>query len=202
MPDEEEDPVDRDVVVPVVQEQVHVDAVPVITGGVRVTKHVETENQLIEQQLRTSHADVKRVKTNRVVDGPQPAQRVGNTLIIPVVSEVIQVEKRWVVTEEIHITQREEVETVQQTVPVNYETARIERMDESGAAKPAERVPVEQDRRTPLLREAPIVEHVQPTQAPRSLLARAEAESGTAAAKPLSQKRSLLKDKGPLSGKH
>jgi len=200
MPDEEEDPVNRDVVVPVVQEQVHVDAVPVVTGGVRVTKHVETVNQLIEQQLRTSHADVKRVKTNRVVEGPQPAQRVGNTLIIPVVSEVIQVEKRWVVTEEIHITQRENLETVQQTVPVNYETARIERLDESGAAIPAETVPVEKAQTVRPLGNAP-VELAQPARASRSLVARAATESETTAAKPLSQKRSLLKDKGPLSGK-
>jgi len=200
MPDEEEDPVDRDVVVPVVQEQVHVDAVPVVTGGVRVTKHVETENQLIEQQLRRSHADVKRVKTNRVVDGPQAAQRVGNTLIIPVVSEVIRVEKRWVVTEEIHITQREDVERVQQTVPVNYETARIERLDESGTAIPAETVPVEQPQTVRPLRDAP-VEVAQTGRASRSLVARAASESEATAAKPLPQKRSLLKAKGPLSGK-
>lgn len=198
MPDEEEDPVDRDVVVPVVQEQVHVDALPVVTGGVRVTKHVETENQLIEQQLRTSHADVKRVKTNRVVDGPQPTQRLGNTLIIPVVSEVIYVEKRWVVTEEIHITQREEVETVQQTVPVNYETVRIERLDESGSVTSTPEVPVEQTQRASYVP----VEKSEDARASRSLVARSRTENpAIAAERPLSQKRSLLKDRGPLSGK-
>lgn len=180
MPDE--DPVDRDVVIPVVQEQIHTDAVPVVTGGVRVTKHVESQNEIIEQQLRTSHADVKRVKTNRVVDGPQPAQRIGNTLIIPVVSEVLHVEKRWVVTEEIHITQREEVETFQQTVPVNYEEAEIERLDESGNA---------------IATEAP----VERTQTPRSLVARTEATSQPTAAKPLSSRRSILRDKNPQLGK-
>jgi stress response protein YsnF len=193
----EEHAPDRDVVVPVVQEQVHVDAVPVVTGGVRVTKHVETENQVIEQQLRTSHADVKRVKTNRVVDGPQPAQRVGNTLIIPVVSEVIHVEKRWVVTEEIHITQREAVETVQQTVPVNYERAHVERVDESGNATPEAEVPFVQAQTVGPAAEVP----VEQTQTRRSLVARAGAVGGATAAKPLSQKRSLLKDRGPSSGK-
>jgi stress response protein YsnF len=196
MPDE--DPVDRDVVVPVVQEQVHVDAVPVVTGGVRVTKHVETQNEVIEQQLRTSHADVKRVKTNRVVDGPQPAQRVGNTLIIPVVSEVIHVQKQWVVTEEIHITQREEVETVQETVPVNYESAQVERLDESGNATPAT-VPVERVQAVPSERAQAMP--VERAQTPRSLVARAGTTGGATPTKPLSQRRSLLKDKGPQSGK-
>jgi hypothetical protein len=175
MPDN--DPIDRDVIVPVVQEQVHVDAQPVVTGGVRVTKHVESHNEVIEQQLRTSHADIKRVKTNRVVDGPQPAQRVGNTLIIPVVSEVTHVEKRWVVTEEIHITQREELETVRQTVPVSHEEAEIERVDESGNAVESADVPVESARK------------------PQSIVARAGTGVTQSPARPLSKRRSILKDK-------
>src|SRR5579875_3702085 len=111
---------ENELVVPVVSEELHADAVPVVTGGVRITKRVETHDEVLEQQLRRSHAEVKRVQTNRVVDGPQPIQRVGNTLVIPVVSEVLHIEKQWVVTEEIHITQTEEVET--------------ERLDEAGNA--------------------------------------------------------------------
>jgi|SRR5947209_7545404 len=126
-------PEDSDVVIPVVQEEVNVDAAPVVTGGVRVTKHVHTQDEVLEQQLRTSHADVKRVKTNRVVDGPhQPTHRQGDTLVIPVVSEVLRIEKQWVVTEEIHITETKQTETVQQTVPIRYEQAQIERLDETG----------------------------------------------------------------------
>jgi len=124
----------EEVIVPVISEELHADAMPVVTGGVRVTKHVETHDEVLEQELRKSHAEVKRVKTNRVVDGPQPVQRVGNTLVIPVVSEVLRVEKQWIVTEEIHITQTEETETVQQTVPVSREEAEIQRLDESGNA--------------------------------------------------------------------
>lgn len=124
----------EDVVVPVINEELHADAVPVVTGGVRVTKHVHTHDEVLEQELRKSRAEVKRVKTNRVVDGPQPVQRVGNTLVIPVVAEVLRVEKQWIVTEEIHITQSEETETVQQTVPVSREEAEIQRLDESGNA--------------------------------------------------------------------
>jgi len=123
---------EKDIVVPVLSEELHADAVPVVTGGVRVTKRVQMHQEILEQELRKSHAEVKRVKTNRVVDGPQPVQRVGNTLVIPVVSEVLHIEKQWVVTEEIHITQIEQTETVQQTVPVRREEAEIERLNESG----------------------------------------------------------------------
>jgi stress response protein YsnF len=123
---------DNELVIPVVHEELHADAVPVPTGGVRVTKHTETHDEILEQELRKGRVEIKRVKTNRVVDGPQPVQRSGDTVIIPVVSEVLRVEKQWVVTEEIHLTQIEERETVQQKVPVNQEQAVIERLDESG----------------------------------------------------------------------
>jgi stress response protein YsnF len=178
----EPDPNDRDIVVPVVQEEVRADAVPVVTGGVRVTKHVETQDELIEQQLRTSRAEVKRVKTNRVVDGPQPTRREGSTLIIPVVSEVIRVHKEWVVTEEIHVLQREDVETVQKTVPVNYERAEIERLNESGNAEPLEAEPVEK-----------VASETAGT--PRSIIARRQPATSATSRKPLSGRNSLFKDR-------
>ncbi len=123
---------DKDVVIPVVSEELHADAVPVVTGGVRVTKRVESHDEIVQQELRKSHVEVKRVKMNRVVDGPQPVQRVGNTLIVPVVSEVLRIQKEWVVTEEIHITESQEKETVQETVTLGRENAQIERLDSAG----------------------------------------------------------------------
>lgn len=128
MPDDQQE----EYVVPVVREEAHADAVPVQTGGVRVTKHVEGHDEILEQELRRGRVEIKRVKTDRVVEGPQQVQRVGDTLVIPVVSEVLHIEKRWVVTEEIHITQIQETETVQERVRVNEEQAQIERLDEQG----------------------------------------------------------------------
>lgn len=130
------EPKDDELVIPVISEELHADAVPVETGGVRVTKRVDSHEEVLEQELRKGRVEVKRVKTDRVVDGPQPVQRVGNTLVIPVVSEVLRVEKRWVVTEEIHITQTEAREQVQQKVRVNQEHADVERLDEQGNAVP------------------------------------------------------------------
>jgi stress response protein YsnF len=138
MPDEQ----NEQYVVPVINEEVHADAIPVQTGGVRVTKHVEGHDEIVEQELRRGRVEIKRVKTDRVVDGPQQVQRLGNTLVVPVVSEVLRVEKQWVVTEEIHITQIEERETVQQTVRVNEEQAQIERLDEEGRVVSSEEPPV------------------------------------------------------------
>lgn len=123
---------DDEVVIPVVREELHVDAVPVQTGSVRVTKRVYSHDELIEQELRTGKVEVKRVRVDRPVDGPQAVVRSGNTLVIPIVSEVLKVERMWVVTEEIYITQTEERETVTETVSVNREEVEIERLDREG----------------------------------------------------------------------
>jgi stress response protein YsnF len=121
-----------DIVVPVITEEAHASAKPFETGGVRVTKRVEGHDEVLEQELHRGRVEVKRVKMNRVVDGPQPVQRSGSTVIVPVVSEVLHVERQWVVTEEIHISQIEERETVQQKVTVSEERASVERLDERG----------------------------------------------------------------------
>ncbi len=123
---------DEQAVIPVIREELRADTVPVVTGGVRVTKRVESHDEIVEQALRKSRVEVKRVKTERVVDGPQPVQRVGNTVIVPVVSEVLRIEKQWVVTEEIHITELQESQTVQHKVTLNEEQAAIERLDSAG----------------------------------------------------------------------
>jgi stress response protein YsnF len=123
---------DEDVVVPVTSEDLVAEAVPVETGGVRVTKRVHTHDEVVEQQLRTGRVEVKRVVVNRPVDGPLPVRQYGETLIVPVVSEVIRVERQWVLTEEIHVTRLEEVKTVQDTVPVKEEAATVERLDAEG----------------------------------------------------------------------
>ncbi len=121
-----------EVVIPVLSEELVVDAVPVETGSVRITKRVYSHDELVEQELRTGKVEVKRVPVNRPVDGPQAVLRSGNTMIIPVVSEVLRIERQWILTEEIHITQTEERETVSQTVNVNREMVIVERLDTTG----------------------------------------------------------------------
>lgn len=168
----------KELVIPVIREEVYADAVPVVTGGVRVSKRVQSHDEIVEQELRKSHVEVKRIKTDRVVDGPQPAQRVGNTLIIPVVSEVLRIEKQWVVTEEIHITETQQSETVQNTVTVNEEHAQIERVDSAG--KVTETV------------DAPAESSMQPSR-PLSILQRTSATNTASKRKTLGRPRSLLK---------
>jgi len=173
-------------VVPVIAEELHADAVPVKTGGVRVIKRVDGHDEILEQELRKGHVQVKRVKTDRVVEGPQPVQHAGNTIIIPVVSERLRIEKEWVVTEEIHITQTEEREKVEQKVRLNEERAEVQRIDEHGNAIAHIESPAEQN--------------VMPACGGESIVPRRGDTASTSVSgqkyTPLSKRTSILKDKG------
>jgi stress response protein YsnF len=74
------------------------------------------------------------VKVHRIVEGPQEAIQSGNTTIIPVVEEVLRIERQWVVTEEIHLIRTEETSTFRDKVIVNREEATVERFNASRQA--------------------------------------------------------------------
>jgi stress response protein YsnF len=71
---------------------------------------------------------VKRVPINRVVEAPVPVRHVGNTMIISLLEEVLVVEKRLMLKEELHIT-KGEIETYKpQRVTLRNEEAVVERV--------------------------------------------------------------------------
>lgn len=108
------------------------EARPVERGSVRVTKRVVGADDVVEKELRKERVEVERIKVDRPVDGPQEPYRSGDTLIVPVMAQMLHVEKRWVVTEEIHITKHQERETARQTVTVGHEEAKVERLNKAG----------------------------------------------------------------------
>ncbi|HEX4229995.1 MAG TPA: YsnF/AvaK domain-containing protein [Bryobacteraceae bacterium] len=122
----------NEIIIPVVREDAHVEARQVETGSVRVTKRVVGEDQVMEQELRKERVEVERVKVDQPVDGPQEPYRSGDTLIIPVMAQVLHVEKGWVVTEEIRITKHQDTETARQKVTIGHEEAQVERLNKSG----------------------------------------------------------------------
>ena len=126
------------IVVPVVQEELHVNIHMVDTGrGVRVHKSVTEQVQHIEQTLMRDAVEVRRVPIDTVValsDAPV-ARQDGDTLIIPIVEEILVVEKRLRIKEEIHITKTAHPEQFRDDVTVRCEHVSIERFDDG--AQPA-----------------------------------------------------------------
>jgi uncharacterized protein (TIGR02271 family) len=116
------------VVVPVVAETLQVEKRRVEAGGVRVRKVVHEREEVVDEPLLREEVQVKRVAVGRVVEGPVPVRHVGDTMIIPLLEEVLVVEKRLMLKEELHV-RKESVETHRpQRVTLRSEEAFVERV--------------------------------------------------------------------------
>ena len=115
-------------VVPVLAEELEVHTRVVETGKVRLTKVVHEREVQVDEPLWREEVEVTRVPIQRVVDGPVPMREEHGTTILSVVEEVLVVEKRWMLREEIHIrTQR--IETHQsQRITLRSEDVQVERV--------------------------------------------------------------------------
>jgi uncharacterized protein (TIGR02271 family) len=129
-------PVAQDpLVVPVVAEQLAVGTRAVDTGrGVRVHKTVVEQPVTIDERLARDEVEVRHVPVDRIVALEEaPANRYeGDTLIVPVLEEVLVVERRVRIKEELHITRIRREEQYREEVTLKAEQVRVERFDESG----------------------------------------------------------------------
>jgi len=122
--------------IPLVEERVKVIKREVETGRVRVHVNVEERQETLTKQLSRDDVQVEHVKRGvRVTEIPH-VRLEGGTTIIPVVEEVMVVEKALVLVEEIHIRRRSVSETVELPVTIKSERARVERTA-SGDTTPA-----------------------------------------------------------------
>jgi len=119
---------DEPMVVPVLVEELEVQKRLVETGKVRITKVVHERETLVDEPLFHDKVAITRVPVQRVVDGPVPVREENGTTIISIVEEVLVVEKRLMLREEIHI-RKQRLETHQpQRVTLRSEEVRVERV--------------------------------------------------------------------------
>jgi uncharacterized protein (TIGR02271 family) len=126
---------DEPMVVPVLVEELDVQKRLVETGKVRITKVVRERETLVDEPLLHDKVAITRVPIQRVVDGPVPVREDNGTTIISVVEEVLVVEKRWMLREEIHI-RKQRIETHQpQRITLRSEEVQVERVPHADVDK-------------------------------------------------------------------
>jgi len=121
--------------VPVVEETAVVEKRTVETGRVRVRTAVEERTELVRDALVREDVEIVRREVNEIVDEAPPVRTEGDTTILPVVEEVLVIQKRLVVREEIHIRRRTSVEPVEREVGLRSTRAVVER-DDAGRGDP------------------------------------------------------------------
>jgi uncharacterized protein (TIGR02271 family) len=115
-------------VVPLVKEELRIDKHTVVTGKVRVRSVVETVEEVARATLEGEHVEVTRVPIDREVDAVPQVRSEDGTVIVPVVEEIMVVEKRLVLKEELHIRRIATRENVEVPVTLRKERAVIERV--------------------------------------------------------------------------
>ncbi len=122
--------------IPVVQEELQIGKRTVDTGrGVRLHKTVTEEAIRVDEALAQQGLEIERIPVNAWVEGPPPVQRhEGDTLVVPVLEEVLVVEKRLRLKEEIRITARASYRHASEQVILRSEQVTVERFDEGHGA--------------------------------------------------------------------
>ena len=140
MVNESLDGTDGRAVLPLVEEALRVGKRRVETGRVRISVLTDADEQLVRETLRTERAEVERVAIGRELakgeEAPTTRQEEDGTVVVPVLEEVLVVERRLVLREEIRLRIVAAEEAVEETATLRRQRAVVERLPTSAADDP------------------------------------------------------------------
>lgn len=122
--------------IPLVEERLTVEKRKVESGRLQVRISVNEREERVPIELSHDEIQIDRVPKNLPVSDLPSVRHEGNTTIIPVVEEVVVVEKRLVLVEEIHVRRVSSTTTEEIPVVIRSEQASVER-DRADTAKAA-----------------------------------------------------------------
>lgn len=101
-------------------------------GRVVISKSVETFPHEAQVDVGTDRVEVERVPVGEEVDTAPEIRQEGDTLIVPVIEEVLVVTKRYRIVEEVHVRKVRDVETTTLTEDLRREVVDVQEIDEHG----------------------------------------------------------------------
>ncbi len=90
-------------VIPVHAETAEIGRRETVTGRVTVTTVTHAREEPVEAMLATEQVEIERVAVNRPIDAVPAIREEGDTIVIPVVEEVLVTERRLVLKEEVRV---------------------------------------------------------------------------------------------------
>lgn len=115
-------------VIPILAEQIRIARKKVLTGGVRVHKTINERTEIVDEPTLREDVAIERVAVNQFVTQAPPVRYEGDTMIVPLLEEVMVVEKRLVLREEVRVTKARATVRNPQPVVLRSETATLERI--------------------------------------------------------------------------
>lgn len=118
--------VDEAFIIPVINEEARVTSEQVVTDRVRITKSVSDETVEVGVPYTQDNVLIERIAINEYVDEAPPAVRhEGDTMIVPVLQEVLV--KKILLVEEIRITKTKQTDTESIEVTLRKEHVDVQR---------------------------------------------------------------------------
>ena len=128
-------------VIPVVEETLRITKREFESGRVLVHKTVTERDEVAEVLLRQQDLIVERVPIGRTVSEAPQTRQDGDTLIVPILEEVLVVEKRLVLKEELHIRKHSSERTEQHKVRLRTEHVEIEQTGRKPSEETSKEMP-------------------------------------------------------------
>lgn len=116
-------------VIPLHEETARIGKRRIETGRVRIKTVVKHRDELVEELLHGENVEIRRVTRNQPINRPPPVRQDGDTTIIPLVEEVVTIETRLILAEEIHVTKRTTTSRLSQSVRLRSQDVVVERED-------------------------------------------------------------------------
>jgi uncharacterized protein (TIGR02271 family) len=125
---------ERETVIPLLEEELSVAKRVVETARVRVSRVTHDHQQLVDELLNHEKVEVERVPVDRPVEAMPSIRQEGEVTIIPVVEEVLKVERCLVLKEEVHIRRIKTTERHQEQVTLRKQEVLVSRtpIEQSG----------------------------------------------------------------------
>ena len=116
-----------ELIIPVVEEQIHVTKRVSDLERVRVTTTPVSEEVVVRDAVRQQHVEVARIPIGREVAEAPLTRTEGDTTIVPVLEERLVVEKKLFLVEEVHLRLQTRTETVEMPTTLRRTRVDVER---------------------------------------------------------------------------
>jgi uncharacterized protein (TIGR02271 family) len=119
---------DHEETLPLVEEHLQVDTRRATAGRVRIRTETKVEERTAVAEVFGEEIEVTRVPIDQEVNEPPRVRVDGDVTIVPVFEEILVVEKRLVLKEELHIRRRRTSEIVEIPVTLRRQHAVVDRL--------------------------------------------------------------------------
>ena len=117
-----------EVIVPLLAEEISISKEKFETGRVQVSTLTRDHEQLVDELLTNEHVEIERIPIGKAIDARPDVREEADSIIVPVVEEVLVLERRLILKEEVHIRRVRGTERHQERVKLRKQEAVVTRV--------------------------------------------------------------------------